>query len=53
MEEIVTQHENDYVLLQKEMHYYNTINDFVSLIEEYGFEKVMFDFRRMMGEKGW
>lgn len=39
--------------VMEEMHYVNTINDFVSLIEVHGFDKVMFDFRRTMGEKDW
>jgi chitinase len=37
----------------KEAHYAHTINDFIGLIDEYGFETVMFDFRRMMGEREW
>ncbi|CAB5194883.1 hypothetical protein UFOVP176_41 [uncultured Caudovirales phage] len=37
----------------EEAHYVHTINAFVLLIEGYGFEKVMSDFRRMMGEREW
>ena len=53
MEEIVTQHEDDYVLLQKEAHYVHTINAFVELIVEYGWDKVTSDLRTAMGNKTW
>ena len=53
MEEIVTQHEDDYVLLQEEMHYHNTMNAFVELIIVYGYDKVIGDFRTAMGNKTW
>jgi hypothetical protein len=53
MEEIVTQHEDDYVLLQEERHYHNTINAFVELIIIYGYDKVIGDFRTEMGNKQW
>ena len=53
MEEIVTQHEDDYVLLQEEMHYHNSITTFVCLIEKYGWEKVIMDLREKMGNKQW
>jgi hypothetical protein len=53
MEEIVTQHEEDYVLLQKEAHYVHTINAFVELIVEYGWDKVTSDLRKTMGERQW
>ena len=53
MEEIVTQHEDDYVLLQKEAHYVHTINAFVELIVVYGYDKVIGDLRTAMAEKSW
>jgi len=53
MEEIVTQHEDDYVLLQKEAHYVHTINAFVELIVEYGWDRVIGDLRTTMGERQW
>jgi len=53
MEETVTQHEDDYVLLQEERHYHNTINAFVELIIIYGYDKVIGDFRTEMGNKQW
>jgi len=53
MEEIVTQHEDDYVLLQKEAHYAHTINAFVELIVEHGWDKVTSDLRTAMGNKTW
>jgi len=53
MEEIVTQHEDDYVLLQKEAHYVHTINAFVELIVEHGWDKVTSDLRKTMGERQW
>lgn len=52
-EETVTQHEDDYVLLQEEMHYVNTINAFVELIVVYGYDKVIGDLRTAMGAKEW
>jgi len=53
MEEIVTQHEDDYVLLQKEAHYVHTMNAFVELIIVYGYDKVIGDLRTAMGNKTW
>ena len=41
------------VLMQEEAHYYHTVNDFVSLIQVYGFEKVIKDLRSKMGELEW
>jgi len=46
--------ENDDVLsLQEEAHYMNTIDNFVSLIEVYGWETVMMDLRSKMREVKW
>lgn len=53
MEEIVTQHEDDFVLLQKESHYVHTMNAFVELIVEYGYDKVIGDLRTTMGNRTW
>ena len=53
MEKTVTQHQDDYVLLQEEMHYHNTINAFVELIVLYGWDKVTSDLKAAMGEKQW
>ena len=53
MEEIVTQHEDDYVLLQEEAHYAHTISAFVELIIMYGWDKVTSDLRTAMGNKTW
>jgi hypothetical protein len=52
-ETTVTQHEDDYVLLQEERHYIQTINAFVELIVVYGYGKVLSDLRFAMGEKTW
>jgi adenine/guanine phosphoribosyltransferase-like PRPP-binding protein len=52
-ETTVTQHEDDYVLLQEERHYVQTINAFVELIVMYGWDKVVGDLRSAMGEKQW
>jgi hypothetical protein len=52
-EETVTQHGDDYVLLQEEAHYVHTINAFVELIVLYGWDKVTSDLRMAMGEKQW
>ncbi len=49
----ITQHEDDYVLLQEEMHYHNTMNAFVELIVVYGYDKVIGDLRTAMGNKTW
>ena len=51
--ETITQHEDDYVLLQEEMHYHNTMNAFVELIVVYGYDKVIGDLRTAMGAKEW
>jgi hypothetical protein len=53
MEEVVTQHQDDYVLLQEEAHYVHTINAFVELIVVYGYDKVIGDLRTAMAEKTW
>lgn len=37
----------------EEIYYHHVIMDFVNLIEDYGFDKVINDFRRMMGENEW
>jgi len=52
-EETVTQHQDDYVLLQEEAHYIHTMNAFVELIVVYGWDKVTSDLRAAMGEKQW
>ena len=52
-EETVTQHEDDYVLLQEERHYVQTMNDFVELIVVYGYDKVIGDLRTAIGNKTW
>ena len=52
-EDTITQHEDDYVLLQKEAHYVHTINAFVELIVEHGWDKVTSDLRIAMGNKTW
>jgi len=52
-EDTVTQHEDDYVLLQEERHYIQTINAFVELIVVYGYDKVIGDLRTAMGNKTW
>ena len=52
-ENTITQHEDDYVLLQEEMHYHNTMNAFVELIVVYGYDKVIGDLRTAMGAKEW
>jgi hypothetical protein len=39
--------------LCEEAHYVHTINDFVSLIEVYGWEKVIGDLREKMGNTAW
>ena len=52
-EETVTQHGDDYVLLQEEAHYVHTINAFVELIIVYGYDKVIGDLRTAMGNKTW
>ena len=43
----------EFDVLMQESHYVHTINDFVSLIEEHGFDKVMNDLRKTMGERSW
>jgi hypothetical protein len=52
-EDTITQHEDDYVLLQEEAHYVHTMNAFVELIVLYGWDKVIGDLRTAMGEKQW
>jgi hypothetical protein len=52
-EDTITQHEDDYVLLQKEMHYHNTINAFVELIDEHGWPKVVGDVREKLLLRDW
>ncbi len=49
----ITQHQDDYVLLQEERHYIETINAFVELIVVYGYDKVIGDLRIAMGNKTW
>jgi hypothetical protein len=39
--------------LMEEAHYEHTINDFVSLIQVYGWSKVTDDLRAKMGELKW
>ena len=39
--------------VMEEMHYVHTINDFVSLIEVYGWTKVIEDLREQMGNRSW
>lgn len=39
--------------MQEESHYFHTINDFVDLIERYGWDMVMTDLRGTMGERQW
>jgi hypothetical protein len=43
----------EFDVVMEEMHYVNTINDFVSLIEVYGWTKVIEDLREQMGNKSW
>ena len=43
----------EFDVLMEEMHYINTINDFVSLIEVYGWTQVVGDLRERMGNKVW
>ena len=43
----------EFDVLMEEMHYVNTINDFVSLIEVYGWDKVIGDLRSKMGDVVW
>lgn len=38
---------------QEEAHYFHTVNDFVSLIEKYGWSQVIGDLREAMGNKTW
>jgi len=45
--------EEDIDVLMKEANYVHTINDFVSLIEVYGWSKVIGDLREKMGTKTW
>jgi hypothetical protein len=39
--------------VMEEMHYVNTVQAFVSLIEVYGWEKVIGDLRATMGDIQW
>jgi hypothetical protein len=43
----------EFDVVMEEMHYVNTINDFVSLIEVYGWTKVIEDLREQMGNRSW
>lgn len=37
----------------EEAHYFHTVNDFVSLIDKYGWNQVICDLREAMGNKTW
>jgi hypothetical protein len=45
--------QDDDLSLCEEAHYHHVINDFVSLIEVYGWEKVIGDLRVKMGDIKW
>ena len=45
--------EQDFDVVMEEAHYVHTINDFVSLIEVYGWTKVIEDLREQMGNRSW
>jgi hypothetical protein len=47
------QEQDDDLSLCEEAHYHHVINDFVSLIEVYGWGKVIGDLREKMGNKSW
>jgi hypothetical protein len=47
------QQQDDDLSMYEEAHYVHTINDFVSLIEVYGWTKVIGDLREKMGDKTW
>jgi hypothetical protein len=47
------QQQDDDLSVYEEAHYVHTINDFVSLIEVYGWTKVIEDLREHMGDKTW
>lgn len=48
-----TEDNQEFDVVMEEAHYVHTINDFVSLIEVYGWEKVIGDLREKMGNKSW
>jgi heterodisulfide reductase subunit C len=39
--------------VMEEMHYFNTMNNFMSLIKEHGWDKVTSDLRALMGTETW
>jgi len=43
----------EFDVVMEEMHYVNTIQALVSLIEVYGWHKVTSDLRVAMGNKSW
>jgi len=45
--------DDDFDVVMEEMHYVNTIQALVSLIEVYGWHKVTSDLRVAMGNKSW
>ena len=53
MEENGQQPQDDDLSIYEEAHYVHTINDFVSLIEVYGWTKVIEDLREQMGNRSW
>lgn len=40
-------------LMMEEAHYFHTVNAFVELIVVYGYDKVIGDLRKAMGEVKW
>ena len=52
--EMTELHDDDEDLsMYEEAHYHHVMNDFVSLIEVYGWEKVIGDLRVKMGDIKW
>ena len=45
--------QEEYDVVMEEAHYHHVVNDFVSLIEVYGWEKVIGDLREKMGNTVW
>ena len=45
--------EHEQTLMQEEAHYVHTINAFVELIVLYGWDTVVGDLRKAMGDKEW
>jgi hypothetical protein len=52
-ENIYQEEQEEYDVVMEEAHYHHVVNDFVSLIEVYGWEKVIGDLREKMGNTAW